>query len=764
VTERVHSCEAALLNMATRRGPALQRRRSLAGSREPFPVPGVGLAYGRDVSGPEGIERRFDTAFVADLALREKQIQQVYRPVIAVHKWFARRPGSLFRALILAEFGAGSLAEDYYSGNRLDGVRVADPFMGGGTPIYEAARMGAAVVGCDINPMSFWIVREALTDIDLDAYALEADRVRAALGAAVGDLYQTRCMVCDQVADAKSYLWVKELSGCLDCGQPVRLYPGYLVAEDKRHPLNVLLCWCCEELVEVEDRKNPGECPHCRAGLRVDGPAKRGRCSCPNCGTVNKWPAGDEPPLHRMFAIEYRCARCKPTHAGRFFKRPDETDMLRTEKASDLLRASRSSFIPTDEIPDGKETHRLLKWGYRRYSDLFNDRQLVALGTLATLIADVEDPRVQDALATNFSDLLRYQNMLCRYDTMALKCLDVFSIHGFPAGLVQCEANILGVRNGSNNVGSGGWTNIVDKYFKAKTYCKDPSEVRRQGSKQIRVKTPGEYIGLSAELTRDDDPEASLRCGSSTNIALTPNSLDAVFTDPPYMGNVQYAELIDFCYVWLRRLVGHRHPVFSAKSTSHSSEVVANAVDGRGSEHFAEGLSSVFTRMGVALKPGAPLVFTYHHNDLDAYMPVMMGLLDAQLACTAVLSSPGEMGASIHISGTGSSIVDSVIVARKEPVDPDLLIIDDIRVAAKQDAADLVRGGVKVSIGDVRCIVYGQVTRRVVNHLRSCWDADLAIPAKLRLIQDAVNVTFEDDLVAVIREVHDAVAIGGAES
>ncbi|MBL0714552.1 MAG: DUF1156 domain-containing protein, partial [Desulfosarcina sp.] len=50
------------------------------------------------------IEKCFDIPFIADLALREKQIQQNYRPVIAVHKWFARRPGTMFRGLLLAEF------------------------------------------------------------------------------------------------------------------------------------------------------------------------------------------------------------------------------------------------------------------------------------------------------------------------------------------------------------------------------------------------------------------------------------------------------------------------------------------------------------------------------------------------------------------------------------------------------------------------------------------------------------------------------------
>jgi putative DNA methylase len=71
----------------------------------------------------------------------------------------------------------------------------------------------------------------------------------------------------------------------------------------------------------------------------------------------------------------------------------------------------------------------------------------------------VQDERVQHALATNLSDLPRYQNMLCRYDTMALKSLDIFSVHGFLVGLVQCEPNLLGivehargsVRNGSSH-------------------------------------------------------------------------------------------------------------------------------------------------------------------------------------------------------------------------------------------------------------------------------------------------------------------------
>ena len=116
------------------------------------------------------IERDFDVSLIAEMALREKQIQQIYRPIIGVHKWFARRPGTLFRGLILSEFGEGRLEDAFFRSNDLSGIRIADPFMGGGTPLIEANRVGCDVQGFDVNPMSAWIVREEIESLDTAAY------------------------------------------------------------------------------------------------------------------------------------------------------------------------------------------------------------------------------------------------------------------------------------------------------------------------------------------------------------------------------------------------------------------------------------------------------------------------------------------------------------------------------------------------------------------------------------------------------------------
>jgi adenine-specific DNA methylase len=687
------------------------------------------------------IETKFDIPFVAALALREKQIQQNYRPIIAVHKWFARRPGTLFRALALAEFGDAPLSDIFFKANDFPGRKVADPFMGGGTPLIEANRVGCDVTGLDINPMAAWIVREEIEHLDLGAYHRVVGQVLGKLRAEIGDLYMTDCPIYGDIdVPVKYFLWVKTID-CESCRKSVDLFPGYLLAEDSRHPKNVLICPSCGELNEIDDRKQPGTCQSCDACLQVDGPAGRGRCACPHCGHENRYPRAEEgPPRHRLFAIEYYNPHRKAKHKGRFFKKPDTKDLARVAAAQERWQRTRARFVPDQEILPGDETDRLHRWGYSHYRQMFNKRQLLGLELSCRLIDKVEDERVRHALATNLSDLLRYQNMLCRYDTWALKSLDIFSVHGFPVGLVECESNLLGITNGNDtNVGSGGWTNIVDKYAKAKRYCDAPFEVQQQGSRNVQVPVPGEWIG--ERLNGGRRRKVAIHCGDARAVKLAPSSLDAVFTDPPYFGNVQYGELMDFCYVWLRRLVGNEAEGFDRSSTRAIEELTGNVTKGRGLEHFTEGLGRVYACMALALKPGAPFVFTYHHNKLDAYFAVGVAILDSGLTCSASLPCPAEMGGSIHIHGTASSIVDTVFVCRDHGHAPRQWLFgsaEQLAVIVARDLAQISVAGHRPTRGDARCITFGHLTRMAVWDLRKNWDRRLSTTEKLERFAQAL--------------------------
>lgn len=685
------------------------------------------------------IERNFQIPFVARMAMAEKQIQQNYRPLIAVHKWFARRPGTLFRALILSELGGARVEQTFFQGHNFPDKHILDPFMGGGTTVVEANRLGCAVTAADINPMAWWIVRQEILDLDLVAYSKAASVLRTHLRKEIGHLFQTTCPKSGRIAEVKYYLWVKTVE-CGSCGKNHDLFPNYLIAQDVRHTANVFVCGHCGTLYESQDRKHSGACSGCGRDPLPGRTASRNRSRCLHCDSPVSYPL-QTPPKHRLFAIEYHLPADGPRGRtkGRLFKAPDAQDLAKIAEAEERLFEMRAKFIPEDEIPKGDETDRLHRWGYRHYRELFNPRQLLGLELSCRWIAAHKDERVREALATNLSDLLRYQNMLCRYDAMALKSLDIFSVHGFPVGLVQCESNILGITGtGGAPVGSGGWLNITEKFAKAKRYCTRPFEIRQEYGKKKEVPILGEWIGTYRNGSNPPEHrQVDLICGDSTRLKKS-SKLDGIFTDPPYFGNVQYAELMDFCYVWLRKLLGGKHPEFDGASTRNAGELTGNINMGRDLAHFTEGISTTFRKTSARLKEGCPLAFTYHHNKLDAYVPMAVAILDAGLTCSASLPCPAEMGASIHINGTGSSVIDTVFVCRKTGRVPRKWIVStpaEVAELIKSEIESLFQAGLKATKGDIRCIAHGHLTRLAVWNLRHNWTIESPVLERMNAVR-----------------------------
>ncbi|MBI2339277.1 MAG: DNA methylase [Deltaproteobacteria bacterium] len=696
-----------------------------------------------------GIETNFDVSFATRLALREKQIQQNYRPIIGIHKWFARRPGTIFRSLLISEFGDhGTLEQDFWKPHDFRGV-IADPFMGGGTPIFEANRLGFHVVGADVNPMAFWIVRQALAKLDLDQFRKTAEIVLADIESEIGEFYVTKCMKCRSDADVKYFLWVKTAE-CPTCGTKNDLFPGYLLAENKRHPLNVLVCKYCGELNEYEKiptREFPQKCASCNKKMHVEGNCRREKAECQNCNEVFlPLSKGQENPLqHRIWAIEYHCQQCKPNHVGRFFKSPDKWDLEKIGRASLKLKKTRGLPIPDDAIPAGDETDRLHRWGYKFYREMFNERQLLGLGLLLRRIIKVQSVECRQALLTVFSDILRYQNMLCRYDTYALKCQDIFSVHGFPIGLVQCENNLLGIPK----IGSGAFRHFIEKYIRAKDYCEHPFETKQDGATKTIVPIIGEQINAEFVSTfpNGTSRQAKLLAVPAWEMPVPQESLDGVFTDPPYFDNVQYAELMDFCFTWLRIGLKKEFPEFDKKTTRTQDELTGNVTLGRGLHHFTEGLTKVFSHYAAALKPNAPFVFTYHHNDARAYLPLVVAILDASLDCTATLPAAAEMNASMHIAGTNSSVLDSVFVCRQvhriagvqKQINVTIEAVNDIERSLDRDIAEMQKANLRISLGDKRCLVAGHIARLSINLLYPVWDTSLLLDERMRLAERTLD-------------------------
>jgi putative DNA methylase len=148
--------------------------------------------------------------------------------------------------------------------------------------------------------------------------------------------------------------------------------------------------------------------------------------------------------------------------------------------------------------------------------------------------------------------------------------------------------------------------------------------------------------------------------------------------------------------------------------------------------------------MAQALKPGAPFVFTYHHNSLEAYYPIAVAILDAGLTCSASLPCPAEMSGSIHINKTGSSIIDTVLVCRVTGKIPRRWIVetpDDIANLVREDIERLRAGAVLPTRGDVRCIIFGHTIRLAIWQLRRTWKRDIPIEEKLAAVASYIQNT-----------------------
>lgn len=103
------------------------------------------------------------------------------KPIYQMSKWWARRRSSVFRSMLIAAatkapddpaHAAKLVWDNYYSNHQKKGafkhLKVADIFMGGGTTLVEGSRLGMQMSGNDLNPVAWFVVKQALADVDLN--------------------------------------------------------------------------------------------------------------------------------------------------------------------------------------------------------------------------------------------------------------------------------------------------------------------------------------------------------------------------------------------------------------------------------------------------------------------------------------------------------------------------------------------------------------------------------------------------------------------
>jgi putative DNA methylase len=480
---------------------------------------------------------------VSKLSQDETGKRQHYRPIYSLHKWWARRPGSLFRAIILLAthpdlrdrllrlnpLGDLDVHAPYFAPHDLSQWVILDPFMGGGTTLIEANRMGAKVIGCDINPVAYWIVRESLKEVDLARLDAYFEQLAQSAGEAIHAMYRTRCASCGADAETLYAFWVRVIP-CLRCGQMTLLHKRCLLNEglSRNRPLSAsnpatVFCPHCLHLFAWSGAQ-PAKCPACDATFDpYEGAYNEGyyRCACSESPlslleTLRNGARLSE----RLVAIEYWCPACR----ARLYKSPDADDLSLLEQIEREFREAELNLIlPDQHIPLGTSSRRWIQHGYRRYRDIFNARQLLAFNALIRAVQAIEDPEYRNCFYTVLSNMLEYNNMMTPYNYPNRKLHHLFNYHAMPLTTTPVENNVWGV----SGEGAGTFVNCYRRYRNAKAYGVAPFERFKDKQGQVITHTvAGERIGARfVESYESLRVPSALPCCSVATPRTCPNCL-----------------------------------------------------------------------------------------------------------------------------------------------------------------------------------------------------------------------------------------------
>lgn len=562
-------------------------------------------------------------------------------PAYGIHRWWARRPPGVMRGLLLAAaLPSHTPLPSYWrafesADHALAGMRVHDPFVGGGSTLVEAARLGATPSGTDVDPLAVAIASHELDPPNREDVSRAAKLLLEHVEGVVGRFF----------AGGKRWTplhWFSlQLVKCPCCKARSPLYRSLVIARDIGKPGGV-----------VRDCSIVAFCPDCFDIKALNG-ANRKCFRC--CGKIHELSSGS------FSSFRFTCPHCskRTPHAElltaaapraliaveetsakddyRRIRKAREADRaLIAEAKSSLRRMGDALAIPADALKKRRHDVRPLSYGIHYPAQFFTERQLLLFGSAFRWIssADVSEP-VRRALHLTVSNALTNNNRLCGYATDYGRLAPLFSVRSYSLPALSVELNPFH-RSG----GRGTLFRLLERLGD------DTQTVRRHVWSWTRRRT----ICCYTAYTPKQYP-AAVECKSATQPPpeIAPK-IDLCIFDPPYFDYIAYSELSEFYRVWLGKSKLGGVPLMPTESAPIASFA----------KILGDSLRSVLKR----LNPGAPIAFTYHAASEDAWTAVGDALDAAGLTVTAAwpLRNDGHTG---HHTTAGNCEWDVVIVTRE---------------------------------------------------------------------------------------------------
>jgi putative DNA methylase len=574
-----------------------------------------------------------------ELSLLATADQRSRDPAYGAHRWWARRPPAVMRGLLLAAaLTSETTLQDFWNAfaspaPRLEGLRVHDPFTGGGSTLVEAQRLGARVTGTDVDPLAALITNFVLNPPLASQLTAAGDLLLAHLNKQLAHLFPS------SGSPVPLHYFSLRTVTCPECGHEGPLYRNLIVARDlgkvggvvRDHPLTVF-CPTCLTLHHL-NRPDRIELRCCDRRHRIDdGTFSATRYTCPCC--ERRWTHSG---LKSGVAPRWTIAVEETSEGNRRCVRPPTQADLDANVAAgaELVRKWRRLDLPTACFADDRRDRRPLSYGVTKPVELFSARQLLCFGTAFAWLDTADlDARVRQGMTLALSNALATNNLLCGYASDYGRLSALFSVRSYSLPALAVELNPL-----HPDGGRGTLMRSVHRVVRSTT-----TSSRRHVWSVERRRTEIASIDFGPTRTAN-----AVSCASATEAVVPNSSVDICVTDPPYYDFISYSELSEFYRVWLGLNV--------------DSEPLLPTTGADGVETFASTLGGCLRRTSAALRKGRPLAFTYHATSPEAWEAIGLALDEAKLVITALwpLRNDAHMG---HHSFAGNCEWDVVVVCR----------------------------------------------------------------------------------------------------
>lgn len=536
--------------------------------------------------------------------------------------------------------------------------RVGDAFCGGGSIPFEAARLGCDAFGSDLNPVAVLLTWAGLNIIGGGPEIVEQVQKaqREVYDAVDRQITEWGIEHNERGWRADAYLYCTETK-CPECGYMVPLAPSWVIGEKTKTIAKLkvdhhkkrfdILIESGVAAEKMERYKNAGTvqdsyliCPNpkCKKStpismIRGDRHSSNGKAY-----GLRLWENDDIIPRpedvfqERLYCIRWvETVNCDESKEDiyRYYRAPDENDMLREQKVLKLLKErfagwQEKGYIPSRKIEPGEKTDEPIRTrGWTHWHHLFNPRQLIINGLISEFsenIAKLKEEKVGILLSLGF-------------------CCD-------------WNAKLSRFHSAATNEG------IMEEVF----YNQALNTLYNYGvrpSLKIESLMMKSIIGINLNFDKKAIP---------IDTRLLSKKCDIWITDPPYADAINYHELSEFFLAWYDKHLMKLFPEWYTDSKR------ALAIQGK-DENFRQSMVDSYLNLANNMPDNGLQVVMFTHQDASVWADLALILWAAGLRVTTAWTIATETDSALK---KGNYVQGTVLLVLSKQTSDETTFLDEI--------------------------------------------------------------------------------------